>query len=48
MDARRGSGSGAGLAELSRRIEQWRAAGRPGKRMPEALWDDAVGLARAQ
>lgn len=48
MDGRRGAGSEAGLGRLSRRIEQWRAAGRPGKRMPEALWDDAVGVARAQ
>ena len=48
MDGRRGAGSEAGLGRLSRRIEQWRAAGRPGKRMPAALWDDAVGVARAQ
>ena len=44
MAGREVSGSRAGLAQLWRRIERWRAAGRPGKRMPKALWDDAVGL----
>lgn len=34
------------MARLSRRIEDWRLAGRPGKRMPEALWEAAVSLAR--
>ena len=37
---------GLTTASLSRRIEQWRRAGRPGKRIPEDLWDAAVSLAR--
>jgi hypothetical protein len=32
------------LRRLSRQIEQWRLAGRPGKRMPAALWEAASEL----
>lgn len=35
-----------GTQGLRRRIERWRDAGRPGKRMPEELWGEAVALAR--
>ncbi len=39
-------GSLAAMARLCGRIEEWRRAGRPGKRMPEELWVAAVALAR--
>ena len=32
------------LVQLSRRIERWRLAGRPGKRMPAVLWEAAREL----
>lgn len=33
------------MARLGRRIGQWRRAGRPGRRMPPALWEEASDLA---
>lgn len=44
--ARRRRGRLRGSAEALRgRIDRWREAGRPGKRMPEELWGAAVELA---
>ncbi len=39
-------GGVAGIVALRDRIDQWRASGRPGKRMPEKLWQSAVALGR--
>jgi len=42
-----GGGSDAGLAAVVRRLAAWRRAhGGRGRRLPEAVWDDAVRLAR--
>lgn len=45
MAGRRQGRRRVGTQALRRRIERWREAGRPGKRMPEELWHAAVELA---
>ena len=45
MDNRKVSlGEVSEIVALRDRIDQWRASGRPGKRMPEELWEAAVAL----
>jgi len=34
------------LEELRRQLDAWRGEGRPGRRIPEALWNSAAALAR--
>ena len=34
------------LEELRRQFDAWRREGRPGRHIPEALWDSAAALAR--
>jgi len=34
------------LEELRRQLDAWRDEGRPGRRIPEALWNSAAALAR--
>jgi len=41
----RSRGTQSRMVRLSRRIEEWRLAGRPGKQMPAALWEAASELA---
>jgi len=43
---RRRPGHAGGTEALRGRIERWREAGRPGKRMPEELWGAAVEIAQ--
>ena len=45
MERRTRQGKLAVAASLGQRIEHWRRAGRPGKRMPEELWEAAALLA---
>lgn len=33
------------LARLQETLEEWRALGRPGHRIPERVWDEAIHLA---
>ena len=46
MGQRLNGGLGGGVSEVRRRLGAWRAVhGGRGKRLPEELWDAAVGLA---
>ncbi len=35
-----------GLQRLKRTLERWRADGRPGKKIPDQLWSEAIVLAK--